>query len=80
MPTKEPYIWLQEEEPEGTASCGCNLQNGERGPCLWLCPMHDAAPKLVAAIKHLDKKFGHKFNNADDEIVGEALMAAKGAK
>ena len=37
-----------------------------------------AAPELLAALLHLDRKFGHKFNCEDADIVEAAIATAKG--
>jgi len=47
-----PYIWLQEDESEGRAKCGCRVVcdlNG-RGAAVFLCPMHEAAPEMLKKI------------------------------
>lgn len=45
----EPYIWLQEDEEEGHAECGCRLAQ-ENGAKLNLCTMHAAAPQLLEVL------------------------------
>ena len=49
-----PDIWLQDDEVEGKADCGCRLVTAHdgSGPALWFCPMHRAATALYdAAVK-----------------------------
>ena len=44
-----PYIWLQEDEAEGSAKCGCRLVSDlqGRGAAVFLCPMHEAAQGML---------------------------------
>ena len=58
--TMQPDIWLQEAEESGSADCGCRLDAEYRGeedsgnngsPALFFCPLHAAAPKLLAVLK-----------------------------
>jgi len=40
---KKPYIWLQEDEDQATASCGCCLVRDHAGsgsPAIFLCDIH----------------------------------------
>ena len=48
----EPYIWLQEDESEGSADCGCRLvaDLDGRGAAMFLCPMHESAPGMLKAL------------------------------
>ena len=48
----EPYIWLQENESEGSADCGCRLvaDLDGRGAAMFLCPMHESAPGMLKAL------------------------------
>ena len=39
---EEPFIWLQSDEPEGVAVCGCRLGFIGADPAVWLCPKHKA--------------------------------------
>lgn len=51
--TPGPYIWLQPDETEGSASCGCFLQDNDgSGARLWQCATHGAAPALIAALRY----------------------------
>jgi hypothetical protein len=51
----EAFIWLQPDEDEGVADCGCKLHRGYapnndgNDPAIVFCPMHEAAPELLAA-------------------------------
>ena len=48
---RRPFIWLQEDETEGTTDCGCRVTNPDgRGVQVHLCVMHEAAPKMLAAL------------------------------
>ena len=51
---KEPFIWLQEDEVEGTADCGCRVtdSNGQ-GVQVHLCALHGAAPQMLAAAREI---------------------------
>jgi hypothetical protein len=52
-----PYIWLQEDESEGSAKCGCRLVSDlqGRGPAVFLCPMHAAAPDMVKKVTRVSR-------------------------
>ena len=60
-PEEMPYIWLQEQEQTGRAECGCRLTfdvpggAGTEGPAFFQCPMHDATPKLLAALEEAEE-------------------------
>lgn len=58
MPQKLPdgYIWLDKGEESGSAECGCQLIRHHKcsgDPALILCPMHETAPDLLAALEAL---------------------------
>jgi hypothetical protein len=44
-------IWLQEDEEEGTADCGCRLIDDEEGARIIMCNKHKAADQLLAACR-----------------------------
>jgi len=53
---KEPDIWLQPDEDNGHADCGCELKRAhQRGddPAFTFCPMHEAAGELLKAAKRV---------------------------
>jgi len=51
---KEPFIWLQEDEMRGAAECGCRVSNEDGcGVRVDLCPLHAAAPKMLAAVREI---------------------------
>jgi len=57
---REPYIWLQDDETQGRADCGCTLnadgwKGDEAGAALFLCPLHEAAADLLGACKAQQK-------------------------
>lgn len=47
----KPYIWLQKEETEGRAACGCCLVQSDDGPKFYFCALHAAAGDLLKACK-----------------------------
>lgn len=50
----EPFIETGEYQFEGRADCGCLLENeGNAGARMILCPMHKAAPQLLALLTEL---------------------------
>lgn len=49
----EPFIWMQEDETEATADCGCRVIDNDQGIRIHLCPLHRAAPRMVAAFKEI---------------------------
>ena len=51
---KEPFIWLQEDEPQDTADCGCRVTDDDgHGVRVELCALHAAAPKMLAALREI---------------------------
>ena len=60
MPKKQlpdGYIWLQDNEDQASAECGCTVYRSHKGsgPALILCPMHSAAPELLAALEEVEQ-------------------------
>lgn len=53
--TAQPYIWLQDDEAEGEADCGCRLHAEYQGSnaAMFLCKMHSAAPALYVALTRI---------------------------
>lgn len=54
----DPNIWLQQDEASGTFDqCACRLDatgpDGEEGAAFYMCPMHEAAPELLEALRTL---------------------------
>ena len=47
----EPFLWLQADESEATASCGCTLMDDAQGARFHRCAVHGAAPDLLTALK-----------------------------
>lgn len=83
--TPEPDIWLQEYEAEGVADCGCRLVSGvesedggpgEDGAAFYFCPLHAAAPALLAALERLADRFAFDGVPEDGEEQFEAAWAA----
>ncbi len=57
-PLKEqmPYLWLQEYEGEGKASCGCLLGYDADGSAQFtFCSTHEAAPKMVNSLSEIQE-------------------------
>lgn len=50
---REPFIWLQEDETEGAADCGCRVIDDDQGVRVILCPLHQAAPRMIPAFKEI---------------------------
>lgn len=49
---QKPDIWIQKQEGEGRADCGCTLQQTyDDGPKFFFCPLHKAAADLLKACK-----------------------------
>ncbi|KKN81095.1 hypothetical protein LCGC14_0323140 [marine sediment metagenome] len=74
--------WIQGDEPAVPAKCGCEL----RGLAVVLCPLHAAAPDLLAACEDADiwfdqnmacetsasfQRLRHKFTAAIAKAKGE---------
>ena len=90
MSKRTPYIWLQENEERGRAVCGCELRNLNRGPAVWLCPLHEAASNLLRASKlakwalDLNDEFGtdidrrHTAEEKAWHLLSEAIRDAEG--
>jgi hypothetical protein len=49
----EPFLWLQADESEATASCGCTLMDDAQGARFHRCAVHGAAPDLLASLGEL---------------------------
>lgn len=90
MQERTPYIWLQEDEESGRAVCGCELRNQNGGPALWLCPLHEAASKLLEVCKlakwalDLNDEFGtdiDRRHTAEEKVwhlLSQAIRDAEG--
>lgn len=65
--TDTPHIQLPSEDHyHGSAPCGCFLNHGENNaPAVYLCPTHDAAPAMRAALE----KIGQLIDNASCDPV-----------
>ena len=82
-------IWLQDDEPIGRANCGCVLhrayQPGDGSawddPAIVLCPLHAAAPELLAACKEL-VWIAEATHGAHDKVTAAraAISAAEGGE
>jgi len=84
----EPYIWLQDDEPEGQADCGCILQAEYDGadedlaagnPALFMCPLHTAAPELLAACEATIDEHMPPVGEPGYIEIGTALSMARAA-
>ncbi len=85
-PVKEqsPYLWLQENEREGKASCGCLLGYDEDGSAQFtFCKLHEAAPYFLAACHELqdwlhdDTKFdAGEFLDLADKLTSKVIKRA----
>lgn len=54
--TTEPWIWLEEDEAEGTALCGCRLVRDlgtTSDPAVYQCPIHAAAPTWDTVLRDI---------------------------
>lgn len=52
-----PDIWLQDDETQGRADCGCTLnadgwKGDEAGAAFFFCPLHAAAADLLKAAQY----------------------------
>ena len=56
MARRIPDIWLQDDEESGTAVCGCQLVNDERGVQLYMCKKHRRDVAAAYELKQLRKK------------------------
>lgn len=57
--TPGPWIWLQDDEVEGRAECGCELHrvyDMTDNPAIVFCPLHEAAPKMLAVLRYAQDK------------------------
>ncbi len=87
----EPYIQLQPAEDKGAAACGCELircydvcGDYSDDPAMFLCPLHAAAPDLLAALRDLLQDVeeyglrdhaGCAINDPPSEIAARAAIA-----
>ena len=79
------YIWLQDEEEDGRAECGCHLiaSQEDSGPAIHLCPMHSAAPNMLRVLGVLQKRIttDKRFSIQQDfSIYNELACAIKEAR
>ena len=80
----EPYIWLNEAESVGDATCGCKVVeewNGSVGAAYFQCKLHAAAGELLAACKGLLMTIGlhagPTISPKDDDVVAAQQAIAK---
>lgn len=52
-----PDIWLQDGESFERADCGCQIARWTSGTAFYFCPLHRAAPELLAALKAMHLHF-----------------------
>lgn len=56
LAVEQPSIWLNADEVEGTADCGCRLvrdHGSANDPAIFLCPLHTHAAELLAAAERV---------------------------
>lgn len=78
----EPWIWLQEDEQEGHADCGCTLSLDD-GAKLNFCTMHAAAEELLGLLAEVLQHSSPAWTTASHEKweAAHALVRkARGAK
>ena len=51
MSDSTPFLWMQEDEGEAVADCGCRLYFREASPCVDLCPLHQEAAALRDSLR-----------------------------
>ncbi len=76
------YIWLAKSEASTSAECGCELirqHKTSNDPALVLCPMHEAAPTMLQALKVAHLALRAKVNDDLDayEITKAAIQEAE---
>jgi len=82
----EPYLWMQENEVSAQAECGCELHflRGPMDAAYFQCPLHAAAPDLLAACEHFEAVYGpdRTFYEMQQtmKMIHEAIAKAKGVK
>lgn len=71
--THTPWLWLQEDETEGAAQCGCNLvrepydSEYETGPAFYICRVHEAATELLEALEAMSVQYMAFIDQCCDE-------------
>ena len=86
-PQRSAYEWLAQGQNRAMY-CGCSIvneQNAMSGHCgdnyLKLCPLHAAAPELLAALKAAKKDFIYSNHSWDsEEQVDKAIARAEGRR
>jgi len=58
---REPYIWLQEGEGIGIATCGCKLITDSRGAQFFQCKMHEDAYRVRCEAILIKQKVSDAF-------------------
>lgn len=68
-----PYIWSQDSEDRAKADCGCTLEDDYEGyPAFWQCPLHNAAPMLLAALNLAHSLLANMLAQEDYPVSSEA--------
>ena len=81
---KDVDIWLQEDEANGIADCGCLLMaefqgddHGHNGcPAFWFCPLHRAAADLFKALREARQKWGRLHDIISDLVESDKINEA----
>jgi hypothetical protein len=77
----EPDIWLQDEESQGRADCGCILnadgwKGDEAGAAFFFCPLHAAASDLYLALREARRKWGGLHDIISDLVEDNKITEA----
>lgn len=81
----EPWIWLQDNEDYGKANCGCELFQSFRdsGAAALLCPLHDSAPDLLAALEEIAERPAGAYSRDPvkyrDNVIADIQVRARAA-
>jgi hypothetical protein len=75
----QPAIWLQENESQGQADCGCTLSTefeGFGGPAFIFCRLHAAASDLYLALREARRKWGRLHDIISDLVEDNKITEA----
>ena len=57
-----------------TKTCGCDIEFGEGPYRIAFCPLHEAAPDLLAALEEVATDYAHMCDEDDTESDGAILL------
>ena len=72
----QPDVWLQVDEAEGSAYCGCRLADSGDGARLYFCALHKSAHDLMTAMTSVSQAMEDADNVYGAEFMESLFPAA----